>query len=224
MVPATGSSCKSRDYQRSHSDSMPRMCGIGSPSKHLFRCYRLRTRGHRHKLGRSKFQTTLRLQERRNQISVSLRFSPRRSLLVFQCLLKSTPQRENKSPLFDRYRLRSSCSHYRSWSRTNTAPAYPVFSRKPEQLRDVRCKPLRRAVPAKWTRQPTWLTASANDSSPAIWWCTRARSCASATASWATRCRTAATSSGGDHHIINRRMNGDAMMMLGRGRYREGDA
>jgi hypothetical protein len=54
---------------------------------------------------------------------------------------------------------------------------------------------------------------SANDSSPAIWRCTRARSRASATASWATRRRTAATSSGGDHPVINRRMNmGDAMM------------
>jgi hypothetical protein len=54
---------------------------------------------------------------------------------------------------------------------------------------------------------------SANDSSPAIWWCTRARSRASATASWATRRRTATTSSGRDHHVINRRMSmGDAMM------------
>ena len=51
------------------------------------------------------------------------------------------------------------------------------------------------------------------NSSPAIWWCARARSRASATASWATRRRTAATSSGGDYPVINHRMNmGDAMM------------
>jgi hypothetical protein len=66
---------------------------------------------------------------------------------------------------------------------------------------------------ANWTPQLTWLGASANDPSPAVWWCTRARSRASATASWATRRRTATTSSRGDHHVINRRMPmGDAMM------------
>jgi hypothetical protein len=65
---------------------------------------------------------------------------------------------------------------------------------------------------ANWTRQLTWLSASANDSSPAVWWRTRARSRAGATASWATRCRTATASSCRDHHVINRRMSmGDAM-------------
>jgi hypothetical protein len=61
--------------------------------------------------------------------------------------------------------------------------------------------------------------------SPPVWWCTRARSRASATASWATRRRTAATSSRGDHHVINRRMNmADAMMLFGRSQCREGSA
>ena len=73
--------------------------------------------------------------------------------------------------------------------------------------------PVGRTVPAKWAQRLTGLSASANDPSPAIWWCTRARSRASAAARWSTGRRTAATSSGGDHHVINRRMNmGDAMM------------
>src|SRR5215472_16340784 len=59
-----------------------------------------RTRVHHHKLGWTRFQTTLPLQERQYQMSVSQGFSSRRSLLVFHCLLKSTPQRKNKSRFF----------------------------------------------------------------------------------------------------------------------------
>jgi CheY-like chemotaxis protein len=36
-VRATGSGCKSLGCHQSHSDSRPRMCGIGSPSTRLFR-------------------------------------------------------------------------------------------------------------------------------------------------------------------------------------------
>jgi hypothetical protein len=113
-VPATGSRRKSRDHLRPRSGRTPQSCGIGSSSTRLRLGFLLRTRGHHHKLRRTRFQTTLPLQERRYQMSVSQRFSSRR---------------------------------------------FP----------------------------------SANDSSPAIWWCTRARSRASATASWATRRRTSAS-------------------------------
>jgi hypothetical protein len=65
---------------------------------------------------------------------------------------------------------------------------------------------------------------SPNGSSPPIWWRTRARAGASATASWAARRCTAATSSGGDHPVINRSMNMGGAMVLGRGRRRESGA
>jgi hypothetical protein len=127
-------------------------------------------------------------------MSVSQGFSSRRSLLDFPVSSKSTPQRKNKSPLTLHLPIQS-------------------FREKPSSFAMFRCNPLRRAAPAKWTRQLTRLIASANDLSPAILWRTRARSRTSAAACWATKCRTAATSSGGDHHVINRRMNmGDAMM------------
>ena len=61
-------------------------------------------------------------------------------------------------------------------------------------------------------------------SSPPVWWRTRARAGASATASWAAGRRAAATSSGGDHPVINRRINMGGTMVLCRGRRRESGA
>ena len=119
-VPATGSRRKSRDHLRSRSGCIPQPCGIGSSSTRLRLRFLLRTRGHHHKHRWTTFQTTLLLQERRYQMSVSQGFSSRRSLLAFHCLLRSTPQ-QKKIPIF---------------------------------LIDT-------TVPAKRTRQLTWLSASA---------------------------------------------------------------
>ena len=86
-APATGSNCKSRDYQQLHSEHTLPPCGIGNPSKHLFQGYRQRTRGRRHKLGRTKFRTTLPLRRQPHQLSASRRFLPRQFLFGFACLL-----------------------------------------------------------------------------------------------------------------------------------------
>jgi hypothetical protein len=99
-VPATGSRRKSRDHLRSRSGCIPQPCGIGSSSTRLRLGFLRRTRVHHHKLGWTRFRTTFPLQARRYQISVLQGFSSRRSLLVFHCLLKSTPQQKNKSPPF----------------------------------------------------------------------------------------------------------------------------
>ena len=81
-VPATGSNCKSRDYRRVcyPNGSTPRMWGIGSPSTRcLSRCLLLRTKGHRHRHGLAKFQTTSPPQVQRHQTSVSQGFSAQRA-------------------------------------------------------------------------------------------------------------------------------------------------
>jgi len=99
-VPTTGLRRKSRDHLQPRSGRIPQPCGIGSSSTRLRLRFSRRTRVHHHKLGWTRFQTTLPLQERQYQMSVSQGFSSRRSLLVFHCLLKSTPQRKNKSRFF----------------------------------------------------------------------------------------------------------------------------
>jgi hypothetical protein len=79
--PATGSNCKSRDYQRvcCPSGSTPRMWGIGSPSTQC-QCRYLspRTKGHRQRHGLAKFQRTSPPQEQRHQTSASQGFSAQR--------------------------------------------------------------------------------------------------------------------------------------------------
>ena len=86
MVPAMGSRCKNRDYPPKYylCGSSLRTSDTGSPNtRHLSRCLLPRTRGHRRKLGWSKFQTTSPLQEQRHQISVFQGFSTRRALRWF---------------------------------------------------------------------------------------------------------------------------------------------
>ena len=100
-VPATGSRRKSRDHLQPRSGRIPRPYGIGSSSTRLRLGFLRRTRAHRHKPGWTRFHTTMPLQERRYQTSVSQGFSSRRPSW-FSTVLKSTPQRKNKSPLFDR--------------------------------------------------------------------------------------------------------------------------
>jgi hypothetical protein len=82
-VPATGSRRKSRDHLRPRSGRIPQPCGIGSSSTRLRLGFLLRTRGHHHKHGWTRFRATLPLQEQQYQLSVSQGFSPRRYLLVF---------------------------------------------------------------------------------------------------------------------------------------------
>ena len=86
-VPATGSRRKSRDHLRSRSGCIPRPCGIGSSSTRLRLGFLRRTRAHHHKLGWTRFRTTLSRQEQRYQISISQGFSSRQSLLVFQAAI-----------------------------------------------------------------------------------------------------------------------------------------
>jgi hypothetical protein len=93
-VPATGSRRKSRDHPRPHSGRIPQLSGIGSSSTRLREGLSLSTRVHHHKLGWTRFRTTLPPQERRYQISISQRFSSRRSLLVFHCLSERTHGRK----------------------------------------------------------------------------------------------------------------------------------
>ena len=100
-VPATGSRRKSRDHLRPRSGRILPPCDIGSSSTRLRLGFLRRTRAHRHKPGWTRFHTTMPLQERRYQTSVSQGFSSRRPSW-FSTVLKSTPQRKNKSPLFDR--------------------------------------------------------------------------------------------------------------------------
>jgi hypothetical protein len=121
-------------------------------------------------------------------------------------------------------------SHSKAPARTISEPLFitavwPSWGGKPARSSSPRPNPL---VAARH-RDHLGLTKlrqlrSPNGSSPPIWWRTRARAGASATASWAARRRTAATSSGGDHPVINRRMNMGGAMVLGRGRRRESGA
>jgi hypothetical protein len=95
---ATGLDYKSRDCRRLHSGHILLPCGIGSPSKHLFRRYKLRTTAHRHRLGRTKYQTTLPPKLQSCPMSASQRFLPRRypvndDVSSIMCVsFKGTPQ------------------------------------------------------------------------------------------------------------------------------------
>jgi hypothetical protein len=86
-VPATGSKRKSRDYPQSRSGRIPQPSGIGSSSTRLRGWLSLSTRVHHHKLGWTRFRTTLPPQEQQYQLSVLSGFSPRRSLLGCVCAL-----------------------------------------------------------------------------------------------------------------------------------------
>ena len=78
-VPATGSRRKSRDHLPPRSGRILPPCDIGSSSTCLRLGFLRRTRVHHHKLGWTRFRTTLPLQERRYQMSVSQGFSSHRS-------------------------------------------------------------------------------------------------------------------------------------------------
>jgi hypothetical protein len=110
---ATSSNCKSRDYRRLHSEHIVLPFGIGSPSKHLFRRYRLRTRAHRHRLGRTKYRTTLSSKRQSRPMSVSQGLLPRRCLVCWASSSKEHRKGEiNSDPLTSDGRICGSPSRY----------------------------------------------------------------------------------------------------------------
>jgi hypothetical protein len=122
-VPATDSRRKSRGHLRPRSGRIPRPCGIGSSStRHRLRFLR-RPKAHHHKLGWTRFRTTLPPQE-----ATILNVSFAR---VFATTIP---------PSFP------ASSKINTAEGTNTAPAYLVFRKKPSSFAMFAAIPSRLAV------------------------------------------------------------------------------